>query len=54
MWKQKKAMRCHQMEGGRTARPVLKQAGESQVKGREGKGREGCEVEGPTCRREDC
>lgn len=38
MWKQKKAMRCHQMEGGRTAQPVLKQAGESEVKGREGKG----------------
>lgn len=38
MWKRKKAMRCHQMKGGRTARPVLKQAGESEVKGREGKG----------------
>lgn len=39
MWKQKKAMRCHQMEGGRTARPVLKQADESQVKEREGGGK---------------
>lgn len=38
MWKRKKAMRCHQMEVGRTARPVLKQAGESEVKGREGRG----------------
>lgn len=39
MWKQKKAMRCHQMERGRTARPVLKQADESQVKEREGGGK---------------
>lgn len=58
MWKQKKAMRCHQMKGGRTARPVLKQADESQVKEREGEGRGGKDVKlrdlPPTCRREDC